>query len=265
MAEISQQLAVITGANRGLGLETCHQLAQRGLQVVLTSRVAAKGQAAADHLRTQGLTVRYHPLDVTDPASVAVLADTLRREGNRIDVLVNNAGIALEGFDADVARRTLAVNCFGVMTVTDQLLPLLASHSRIVMVSSAMGQTDGLPPALHDQFLDPALARDGWMDLLNRFVRDVEAGWHLERGWPANAYRISKVGLNAFTRILARELAASAVRVNAVSPGWVRTAMGGPGATRTVEEGASGIVWAALLGNDGPTGGFFRDGLPIPW
>ena len=265
MVEISQQVAVITGANRGLGLETCRQLAQRGLRVVLTSRDAAEGQAAANRLRGQGLAVRYHPLDVTDPASVAALADTLRREGGRIDALVNNAGVALEGFDADVARRTLAVNCFGVMSVTDRLLPLLAPHGRIVMVSSAMGQLDGLPTALRDQFLDPTLTRDGLMDLLNLFVRDVEAGRYLERGWPANAYRISKVGLNALTRILARELATSAMRINAVSPGWVRTAMGGPGATRTVEEGARGIVWAALVGLDGPTGGFFRDGQTIPW
>jgi len=265
MIEINQQLAVITGANRGLGLETCRQLAGRGIRVVLTSRDAAQGRAATDQLRSQGLAVRHHSLDVTDSASVAVLADTLRREGSRIDALVNNAGIALEGFDAGVARHTLAVNCFGAMAVTDRLRPLLAPNGRIVMVSSAMGQTDGLPPVLRDRFLDPALARDGLVDLLNHFIRDVEAGRHLERGWPANAYRISKVGLNAFTRILARELAASAVRVNAVSPGWVRTAMGGPGAARTVEEGAQGIVWAALVRPDGPTGGFFRDGQPIPW
>lgn len=265
MIEINQQFTVVTGANRGLGLETCRQLAGRGIRVMLTSRDAAQGRAAADRLRSQGLAVRHHPLDVIDPASVAALADTLRREGGRIDALINNAGVALEGFDADVARRTLAVNCFGVMAVTDRLLPLLAPNGRIVMVSSAMGQTDGLSPALRDQFLDPALTRDGLVDLLNRFVRDVAAGRHLERGWPANAYRISKVGLNAFTRIMVRELAASAVRVNAVSPGWVRTAMGGPGASRTVEEGARGIAWAALMGPDGPTGGFFRDGQPIPW
>ncbi|MDS4031373.1 MAG: SDR family oxidoreductase [Candidatus Contendobacter sp.] len=265
MVENSQQLAVVTGANRGLGLETCRQLAQRGLRVMLTSRDEAEGQAAVNRLRGQGLAVRYRSLDVTDPASVAALADTLRREDGRIDALVNNAGVALEGFDAGVARRTLAVNFFGVMEVTDRLLPLLAPHGRIVMVSSAMGQMDGLPPALCDQFLNPALTRNDLVDLLNRFVRDVEAGRHLERGWPANAYRISKVGLNTFTRILARELAASTVRVNAVSPGWVRTAMGGPGAMRTVEEGASGIVWAALVRPDGPTGGFFRDGQPIPW
>lgn len=265
MAKISQQLVVVTGANRGLGLETCRQLAQRGIRVVLTSRDAAKGQVATDHLRTLGLAVCHQPLDVTDPATVAALAATVQQEGGPIDILINNAGIAMDGFNADVARRTLAVNCFGVMTVVDQLLPLLALHGRIVMVSSAMGQMDGLPPALRDQFLDPALTRDGLMDLLNRFVRDVEVGRHLERGWPANAYRISKVGLNALTRILAREFATSAIRINAVSPGWVRTDMGGRGATRTVEEGARGIVWAALVGPDGPTGGFFRDGHPIPW
>lgn len=265
MIETSQQLAVVTGANRGLGLETCRQLAGRGVRVVLTSRSAAQGRAAADRLQSQGLAVGYHPLDVTDPASVAALADTLRREGRRIDALVNNAGVALEGFDAEVVRRTLAVNYFGAIDTTDQLLPLLAPHGRIVMVSSAMGQTDGLPPSLRDQFLDPVLTRDSLVDLLNCFVRDVEVGRHLERGWPANAYRISKLGLNAFTRILARELAGSAVRVNAVSPGWVRTAMGGPGATRSIEEGAHGITWAALAEPDGPTGGFFRDGQPISW
>ena len=115
MIETSQQLAVVTGANRGLGLETCRQLAGRGVRVVLTSRSAAQGRAAADRLQSQGLAVGYHPLDVTDPASVAALADTLRREGRCIDALVNNAGVALEGFDAEVVRRTLAVNYFGMI------------------------------------------------------------------------------------------------------------------------------------------------------
>jgi len=128
-----------------------------------------------------------------------------------------------------------------------------------------MGQVAGLTPPLREQFLDPAMTRDGLAKLLHRFVRDVEADRHLERGWPANAYRISKLGLNTFTRLLARELAASAIRVNAVCPGWVRTDMGGRNATRTVEEGASGIVWAALADENGPTGGFFRDRHPIPW
>ena len=265
MVENNPPCVVVTGANRGLGLETCRQLAQQGMRVVLTSRDAAKGQRAADSLRAQGLAVVYRPLEVTDRESVASLAETLRQEFGPIEVLINNAGIALDGFDAEVARRTLAVNCLGVITVVDHLLPLLSPHGRIVMVSSGMGQVAGLTPELQAKFLDPAMTRERLVDLLYTFVRDVEAGQHTQRGWPSNAYRISKAGLNAFTRLLARELAPTAIRVNAVCPGWVRTDMGGRGATRSVEEGARGIVWAALLPEDGPTGGFFRDGQPIPW
>jgi NAD(P)-dependent dehydrogenase (short-subunit alcohol dehydrogenase family) len=202
---------------------------------------------------------------VTEPASVAALAETVRQEVGQIEVLINNAGIALEGFNAEVVRRTLAVNCVGVMTVVDHLLPLVSSHGRLVMVSSGMGQVAGLPPALQAEFLDPTLTRARLMDLLQTFVRDVEAGQQTQRGWPSNAYRISKVGLNAFTRLLARELAPTALRVNAVCPGWVWTDMGGRNAPRRVEEGARGIVWAALFGDDGPSGGFFRDGRPISW
>jgi len=178
-------------------------------------------------------------------------------------VLINNVGIALEGFSADVARRTLAVNCFGVMTVVDHLLPVLSPHGRIVMVSSGMGQVAGLPPALQAEFLDPALTRAWLIDLLQTFVREVETGQYTQHGWPGNAYRISKIGLNALTRILARERASTGIRVNAVCPGWVRTDMGGRNAPRSVEAGARSIVWAALLGEDGPSGGFFRDGQPI--
>ncbi|MFO1429829.1 MAG: SDR family oxidoreductase [Candidatus Competibacteraceae bacterium] len=265
MTALTPPVAVITGGNRGLGLETGRQLAQRGLSVVLTSRDPVQGQRAADRLRAQGLTVISHPLEVTEPASVAALADTLRQEFGRIEVLINNAGIALEGFNAEVARRTLAVNCFGVITVVDHLLPLLSSHGRIVMVSSGMGQVAGLPPALQAEFLDPTLTRTRLVNLLQRFVRDVETGRYTQHGWPGNAYRISKVGLNAFTRLLAGELASTAIRVNAVCPGWVRTELGGRNAPRSVEEGARGIVWAALLGEDGPSGGFFRDGQPISW
>lgn len=265
MPDPSPPLMVVTGANRGLGLETCRQLAGRGVEVLLTARDEARGRAAAEGLRDRGLAVRDHPLDVADPASVIALAERLRSDGRPLDALINNAGIALEGFDAEVARRTLAVNCFGAMEVTDRLSPLLAPRGRIVMVSSGMGQLEGLPEALRERFLDPALTREGLKDLLNGFVCDVGAGRHLERGWPANAYRVSKIGLNAYTRLLARDLSGSTVRVDAVSPGWVRTAMGGPNAARSVEEGAEGIVWAALSGPDGPGGGFFRDGLPIPW
>lgn len=265
MVEFHRPLAIVTGANRGLGLETCRQLAQRGMGVVLTSRDAAKGQSAAEQLRARGLEVSFRPLDVTDPESVASLAVTLAADFGKIDVLVNNAGIALDGFNAEVARRTLAVNCFGVMAVVDQLLPLLSPQGRIVMVSSGMGQVAGLTPELQAKLLDPAMSRERLVELMQSFVHDVAADLHTQRGWPSNAYRISKAGLNAFTRILIRELAHTAIRVNAVCPGWVRTDMGGSGATRSIEEGARGIVWAALLADDGPSGGFFRDGRSIPW
>ena len=163
---------------------------------MLTSRDPAQGQRAANRLRTQGLTVVSCPLEVTEPTSIAALADALRQAFGQIEVLVNNAGVALEGFSAEVVRRTLAVNCFGVITVVDHLLPLLSPHGRIVMVSSGMGQVAGLPPALQAEFLDPTLTRSRLMDLLQTFVRDVEAGQHTQHGWPSHAYRISKVGLN---------------------------------------------------------------------
>jgi len=251
MAALTSPVAVITGGNRGLGLETGRQLAQRGLTVVLTSRDPAQGQRAADRLRAQGLTVVSHPLEVTEPASLAALADTLRQEFGQIEVLINNAGVALEDFNAEVVRRTLVVNCFGVITVADHLLPLLSPHGRMVMVSSGMGQMAGLPPALQAEFLDPTLTRARLIDLLQTFVRDVETGQHRQHGWPSNAYQVSKVGLNAFTRLLARELAPTAIRVNAVCPGWVRTDMGGPGAPRRSPPRRSGRPRHCLGGSAG--------------
>jgi NAD(P)-dependent dehydrogenase (short-subunit alcohol dehydrogenase family) len=134
----------------------------------------------------------------------------------------------------------------------------------VVMVSSGLGEVSCLAPLLRKRFVSPGLARDELVALVRSFVRDVETGRHTEAGWPSSAYQVSKVGLNALTRVLARELAPRRVRVNAVCPGWVRTDMGGAGATRSVEDGATSIVWAAAL-EDGPTGGFFRDGRPIPW
>ncbi|MGD8375093.1 MAG: SDR family NAD(P)-dependent oxidoreductase [Acidobacteriota bacterium] len=256
----NRRLAVVTGGNRGLGRETCRQLATAGLHVVLTARVLEEAAAAAASIGADPL-----PLDVTDKTSVRLAADVLRERPGTVDVLVNNAGIALDGFDARVARRTIDVNVLGAMAVTDALRPLLSPAASIVMVSSGMGELTCLSPELRRRFEDPTLSREGLVALLEAFVRDVEAGTYASRGWPGSAYRVSKAGLNAFTRILARELGNTAIRVNAVCPGWVRTDMGGADADRSVEEGARSVVWAALLGPGGPTGGFFRDGSPIPW
>jgi len=259
--------ALLTGANRGLGLDTGRQLAGRGFRVLLTSRDARAARAAAERLGAHGAPVAHLVLDVTDADSIASLAGDLARAGTRVDVLVNNAGISLQGFDAEVARRTLDVNFFGAMNVTDALLPSIPDGGNIVMVSSGMGELSAVSAALRARFLDPRLTRAALADLMRSFVRDVERGRHAEAGWPSSAYRVSKVGLNTLVRLLARELAPRRIRVNAVCPGWVRTDMGGPGASRGVEKGAASIVWAATLGDsDGtPTGGFFRDGRAIPW
>lgn len=257
----------MTGANRGLGFETCRQLAARGARVILTSRDADAGSAAAARLAADGQAVEARLLDVSDRASIDALAAALSREGRRLDALVNNAGVSLGGFDAEVARRTLAVNFFGAMDVTDALLPCLRDGADVVMVSSGMGELSSVSPALGARLLDPGLTRAGLVALLRAFPDDVEAGRHRQIGWPSSAYSVSKIGLNTLVRLLAPELARRRIRVNAVCPGWVRTDMGGRSAPRAVAQGAASIVWGATLeGASGePTGGFFRDGRPLAW
>jgi len=232
------KIAVVTGANRGLGLETCRQLARLGLRVVLTSRDPAKGQAAAEALQGEGLDVRHQTLDVTRAEDARRLDDYITAEFGRLDVLVNNAGVFLDPYnppgnsvldaDLDTVRRTLETNLYGTLQITQSLLPLMGGTGRVVNVSSGMGQLS-------------------------------------EMNGCCPGYRFSKVGLNALTRILADELRDSRIKINSVCPGWVRTDMGGPGADRSVEQGVDTIVWLATLPDSGPSGGFFRDRQPIPW
>jgi NAD(P)-dependent dehydrogenase (short-subunit alcohol dehydrogenase family) len=251
----SQPIVLVTGASRGLGLETARQLGARGYRVLPATRAA---RAADEDAWT---------LDVTDAASIAALAGRLVREGVHLDVLVNNAGIALKGFDVEVVRRTLAVNLFGAIAVTDAVLPSLRDGGAIVMVSSGMGELSAFSPALRARFLDAGLTRAALIALVQSFEHAVERGRHVAEGWPSSAYRVSKASLNAWVRVLARELAPRRIRVNAVCPGWVRTDLGGDAAPRSVEAGAASIVWAATHDDGGgkPTGGFFRDGHAISW
>jgi NAD(P)-dependent dehydrogenase (short-subunit alcohol dehydrogenase family) len=251
--------ALVTGANQGLGFETAKGLAQKGYELVVTARNEAAGRNAA---RALGKGARFVPLDVTSAESIAVAARFL--QGVELDVLVNNAGISLNGFDANVAERTLAANYRGAARVTDGFLPLLAAQANIVMVSSGMGELSAVEPELRQRLLAPLLDRPLLDAYVDDFVRRVREGARDLGGWPRSAYRVSKIALNALTRILARTLP-EGQRVNAVCPGWVRTRMGGHAASRSVEQGARGIVWAATLGADGPTGGFFRDGRAIDW
>jgi NAD(P)-dependent dehydrogenase (short-subunit alcohol dehydrogenase family) len=250
---MSSPLAVVTGANRGLGLETARQLGARGWRLLLAVRREPEGYAAAASLAAQGRDARAWALDVGDPASIARFAARAVAEELRIDALVHNAGVYTAS-----AAETMAVNALGPVRLTDALAPRLPRGARVVMVSSGLGQLSGLPPDLRR-----AVEELGSREDLDRLTAEVVRSSGGDGG--SLAYSASKAALNAATRFLARELAPRGVLVNAVCPGWVRTEMGGAGAPTSVEDGASGIVWAAGLAPDAPTGRLFRDGRPIPW
>jgi NAD(P)-dependent dehydrogenase (short-subunit alcohol dehydrogenase family) len=226
-----RSISLVTGASRGIGLEVCRQLAAIGHTVVATARDA---RAAADAAPAIAGAVPLR-LDVTDPGSVAGAAATVRDRFGRLDVLVNNAAITYDTWqraataDLAVVREAAETNLYGPWLMVEEFLPLLrqSRHPRIVNVSSEAGSLAGM-------------------------------------GGGTPAYAVSKAGLNALTRMLAAELRADHILVNAVCPGWVATDMGGPGG-RPVAEGAASVVWAATLPDSGPTGGFFRDGRPLPW
>ena len=177
-----------------------------GFRVVLTARDARQGRAAAERLAMEKIDVAFRSLDVSDASSIAALAKELIVEGVKFDVLVNNAAVALDGFDGAVARNTIAINFLGPLRVTDALLGVLVDGSNIVMVSSGAGELSGFPEVIRKKFLDPGLTRDRLVDLMASFVKDVEEGRYRRAGWPASAYRVSKAGLNALVRILAADL-----------------------------------------------------------
>jgi len=255
--------ALVTGANRGLGLETSIQLRAKGFRVIMTSRDEKKGTAAVRGLDPDGDDVLYHQLDITDRASISAVAKDLPALVPRLDLLVNNAGIGSWGADRRASARTIATNFFGSRDVTDALLPFIPNGGRVVMVSSGLGELSTMGGDLRPRFAYPSLTRTALDSLVTSYLAALEKGEPNRDGWPS-AYSVSKVAMNALTRILARELAPRKIRINSVCPGWVRTDMGGPGANRSVEVGARSIVLGATLPEDA-TGGFYRDGKRIPW
>ncbi|MBW4690020.1 MAG: SDR family oxidoreductase [Komarekiella atlantica HA4396-MV6] len=228
-------VAIVTGANRGIGLEVTRQLAHKGMTVILGARDLEKGKAAAETLLESGLKIFPRKLDVTDQESINKLAAQVEEEFGRLNVLVNNAGILYDTWQQasnanfDTVYEAFETNIFGAWRMCKAFIPLMrrSKHGRIVNVSSEVGSLTSM-------------------------------------GSSTPGYSVSKAALNALTRTLATELKDTSILVNSACPGWVATEMGGAGG-RPVEEGGASVVWAATLSDDGPTGGFFRDGMPLPW
>lgn len=226
-----KKIALITGANRGIGLETARQMKALGYEVVLTSRNADEGERIA-----RDLGVGYHQLDVTSASSIDALTAYMDAEFGRLDVLINNAGILHDRSDSilnipeEKLRAMFDTNTFAPLMLIRALLPLMQknNYGRIVNVSSQLGS-------------------------ISRFSDYTPA------------YRLSKLALNGMTRMLADALKGTNILVNSVHPGWVQTDMGGAGAPLSPEEGARNVIWAATLPDNGPRGGFFYDGEAMDW
>jgi NAD(P)-dependent dehydrogenase (short-subunit alcohol dehydrogenase family) len=238
MEKYSQKVALITGANKGLGLEIARQLGQQGVAVVLGAR-QGKAEVPAAELRAQGLDARAIELDVTSADNISALPRFFQDTFGRLDILVNNAGVQLDtGFETspDVLRQTYEANVIGPYAITQALLPLLrqAPAGRIVNQSSILGS-----------------------------LATISAGQG--GSWATPGYTSSKAALNMLTVVLAQHLANSPIKVNAAHPGWVKTDLGGHDALLDVHEGAHTAVRLALLPADGPTGGYFHNEEQLPW
>lgn len=242
---MTKTIALVTGANKGIGFETARQLAQTGVHVIVASRNAEQGEAAARQLSQEGLSAEAIVIDVTNDATIDAAARKVAKAHGHLDILVNNAGIMIDAFDKapskqglDTWRKTFETNLFGVVAVTNAFLPLIqqSAKGRIVNVSSILGSMAAN--------VDPSSA----------FYN-----------FKIPAYNVSKSALNAWTVHLAYELRDTPIKVNAAHPGFVKTALHGVDAPMTPSEGAATSVRLALLGSDGPSGSFFHGSEIQPW
>lgn len=231
----TNKVAIVTGGNRGIGLEICRQLAQQHITIILTARSLVKAEQAAANLQSKEAQIYARQLDVTDALGVERLVADIMDEFGRIDILINNAGIFLDrnpGMSVSAAqlRQTYETNVIAPIKLMQTVIPHMRQrgYGRIVNVSSRMGSLTHM-------------------------------------GGGSLAYRSSKSALNAATRVFSAETAGSGILVNTCHPGWVQTDMGGPNASLTIAEGADTPVWLATLPDDGPTGAFFADREPLDW
>ncbi len=238
-----QKIAVVTGANKGIGFEICRQLLDQDYRVILTARDPDRGQAATAQLLATSPAIEFFKLDVTSQADVDRLSKYLQTRYLRCDVLVNNAGIFPDQRDdlendwpsiltakLETIQKGLETNTYGALRLCQAIIPLMQQnhYGRIVNVSSGMGQLSDMNGC-------------------------------------CPGYRISKTALNVITRVIADELKDTDILINSLCPGWVKTDLGGDGATREVSEGADTAIWLAMLPTGGPSGLFFRDRQVIPW
>jgi NAD(P)-dependent dehydrogenase (short-subunit alcohol dehydrogenase family) len=238
------RVALVTGANRGIGFEVAKQLAINKITVLMGTRDEERGMKARDQLAGQGLDVQLIRIDVTDPTTIEAAIGRIKDEFRRLDILVNNAGIMIDSetrlleLGVVLFQNTLEANAFGPLLLSQACVPLMQAndYGRIVNVSSSLGSLTDIanPDSSYTQVQSPA-------------------------------YRLSKTLLNGITVLLAKELRGTNILVNSACPGWVRTEMGGDQAPLSPEQGAATPVWLAMLPDNGPSGGFFRDQQPIPW
>ncbi|KAL7167484.1 hypothetical protein ACSBR2_038028 [Camellia fascicularis] len=284
--EQAKRIAVVTGGNKGIGLEICRQLASNGIMVILTARDEKRGLETVENLKACGIShILFHQLEVTDQASIASMADFIKNKFGKLDILVNNAAIGGSIIDEEAQKRLhlivssnlkaekfieqsyemgeacLGTNYYGVKLVTEEFIPLLqlSDSPKIVNVSSTMGQLElVLNEKAKKELSDTdSLTEEKVEEVLKRYLEDLKEDLLETKGWPVNfsAYIISKAALNAYTRVLAKKY--PNIAINAVSPGFVKTDLNHHRGILTVEQGAKGPVMLALLPNGGPSGLFY--------